>query len=77
MTINCRKRRHETYVNRSNKGTPMNFIPVICFSIVDKFGDGRKNLREDIDLEINALRFLIPKVNIVISYISCNEYILL
>ena len=55
----------------------MNFIPVICFSIVDKFGDGRKNLREDIDLEINALRFLIPKINIAMTFISCNEYILL
>ena len=44
----------------------MNFIPVICFWIVDKLGDGRKNLREGIDLNINEFRFSIPKVNIVI-----------
>ena len=55
----------------------MNFIPVICFSIVDKFKNGRRSLREDIDLEINGLRFLIPNVKSVMSFIFCNKYILL
>ena len=52
-------------------------IPVIFSSIVDKFENGRRNLREDIDLEINGIRSLIPNIKSVMSFPSCIKYILL